>query len=377
MRIAIVGCGFVADYYLSTLPLHPQLELVGVMDRLSDRATKFAAFHSIPQVYPTLDELLADDRVEIVVNLTNPGSHYEVSKACLEAGKHVYSEKPFAMDMAQANELAAIAHAKGLHLSSAPCNVLSETAQTIWKALREKQVGTVRLVYAEMDDGLVHRMPYQKWVSQSGIAWPYKDEFEVGCTLEHAGYYTTWLTAFFGPAESVTAFSSCLVPDKQTDVLLDHNAPDFSVACIKFASGIVARLTCSIVAPHDHALKIIGDDGILCTDDCWFYGAPVYIKRMIKIRRKMFMNPLKQRYPLIKKPERKFRYRGAQQMDFSRGVAELAAAIQENRPSRLSTDYCLHNNEIVLAIQNALETGAPHQLTTTFGAIEPMLWAKP
>ncbi|MBD3881474.1 Gfo/Idh/MocA family oxidoreductase [Phormidium tenue FACHB-886] len=377
MRIAIVGCGFVADYYLKTLPRHPQLELVGIMDRLSDRATKFAAFHSIPQVYPTLEALLADDRVEIVVNLTNPSSHYEVSKACLEAGKHVYSEKPFAMDMAQANELVQIAEQKGLHLSSAPCNVLSETAQTVWKALREKQIGTVRLVYAEMDDGLVHRMPYQKWVSESGVPWPYKDEFEVGCTLEHAGYYTTWLTAFFGAAESVTAFSSCLVPDKQTEVSLDYNAPDFSVACIKFASGVVARLTCSIIAPHDHALKIIGDEGILCTDDCWFYGAPVYIKRMIKIRRKTLMSPFKQRYPLIKKPEGKFRYRGAQQMDFSRGVAELAAAIEEKRPSRLSTAYCLHNNEIVLAIQNALETGAPYKLTTTFDPIAPMPWAKP
>ena len=377
MRIAIVGCGFVADYYLKTLPRHPQLELIGVMDRISDRATKFAAFHSIPQVYPTLEALLADDRVEIVVNLTNPSSHYEVSKACLEAGKHVYSEKPFSMDMAQAIELAQLANQKGLALSSAPCNILSETAQTIWKALREKQVGTVRLVYAEMDDGLVHRMAYQKWVSESGTPWPYKDEFEVGCTLEHAGYYTTWLTAFFGAAESVTAFSSCLVPDKQTDTPLDHNAPDFSVACIKFASGVVARLTCSIVAPHDHVLKIIGDEGILCTDDCWFYSAPVYIKRLIKIRRKTFMNPLKQRYPLVKKPEGKFRYKGAQQMDFSRGVAELAAAIQEKRPSRLATDYCLHNNEIVLAIQNALETGAPYKMTTTFEPIEPMPWAKP
>ncbi|HEY9643463.1 MAG TPA: Gfo/Idh/MocA family oxidoreductase [Coleofasciculaceae cyanobacterium] len=376
MRIAIVGCGFVADYYLKTLPNHPELKLVGVMDQVSDRATKFAAYHSIAKIYSTLEELLADASVEIVLNLTNPRSHYEVSKACLEAGKHVYSEKPFAMAMSQAEDLVKIAEQRGLYFSSAPCNVLSETAQTIWKALREKQVGQVRLVYAEMDDGLVHKMPYQKWLSEAGTPWPYKDEFEVGCTLEHAGYYTTWLTAFFGPAESVTAFSSCLIPDKQTDVVLEPNAPDFSVACIKFASGIVARLTCSIVAPHDHALKIIGDDGILCTDDCWYYGAPVYIKRMIKIRRKVFMSPLKQRYPLVKKPSGKFN-KGSQQMDFSRGVAEMAAAIREQRPCRLSTQFSLHNNEIVLAIQDALETGTPHKLTTTFEPIEPMPWAKP
>lgn len=377
MRIAIVGCGFVADYYLKTLPNHPELKLMGIMDRVSDRATKFAAFHSIAKVYSTLEELLADSSVEAVLNLTNPRSHYEVSKACLEAGKHVYSEKPFAMEMAQAEDLVQVAEQRGLYLSSAPCNVLSETAQTVWKALREKQVGQVRLVYAEMDDGLVHRMPYKKWVSESGAPWPYKDEFEVGCTLEHAGYYTTWLTAFFGPAESVTAFSSCLVPDKQTDVKIEGQTPDFSVACIKFASGVVARLTCSIVAPHDHVLKIIGDDGILCTDDCWYYTSPVYIKRMISIRRKTLISPFKQRYPLVKKSTGKYKYKGAQQMDFSRGVAEMAAAIREQRPCRISTQFSLHNNEIAIAIQNALETGAPYKLTTTFDPIEPMPWAKP
>ncbi|QLE58464.1 Gfo/Idh/MocA family protein [Nostoc sp. TCL26-01] len=373
--IAIVGCGFVADYYLKTLPLHSTLELVGVMDRNSDRSSKFAAYHGIPRIYDSLEELLEDDNIDIVLNLTNPSSHYEVSHACLQAGKHVYSEKPLAMEMWQAEKLATLAEQKGLYISSAPCSLLSETAQTIWKALRENQVGTVRLVYAEMDDGLVHQMPYQRWMSESGIPWPYKDEFEVGCTLEHAGYYVTWLTAFFGPAETVSAFSSCLIPDKQTDVPLDINAPDFSVACIKFASGVVARLTCSIVAPHDHSLRIIGDRGILGIHDSWFYGAPVYIRRSINIGRKRLEGVWKQRYPLVKKAPR-LGYRGAQQMDFCRGVAEMAEAIAQNRPCRLSTRFSLHNNEIVLAIQNALETGSTYKMTTSFEPIEPMSWAK-
>ncbi|RAM51871.1 MAG: gfo/Idh/MocA family oxidoreductase [Hapalosiphonaceae cyanobacterium JJU2] len=373
--IAIVGCGYVADYYLKTLSLHPQLQISGVMDRISDRAYKLAAYYGIPRVYNSLEELLDDSQVDIVLNLTNPSSHYSVSKACLEAGKHVYSEKPLAMEMSQAEELVNLAQRQGLYISSAPCSLLSETAQTIWKALRENQVGTVRLVYAEMDDGLVHLMPYQKWVSASGTPWPYKDEFEVGCTLEHAGYYVTWLTAFFGPAQSVSAFSSCLIPDKQTELPLDVNTPDFSVACIKFTSGVVARLTCSIVAPHDHSLKIIGDTGILGIHDCWYYGAPVYIRRSINIRRKRFEGIWKQNYSLVK-PAPHFKYKGAQQMDFCRGVADMASAIIENRPCRLSAEFSLHNNEIVLAIQKSLDTGSPYKLTTTFEPIEPMSWAK-
>jgi predicted dehydrogenase len=168
MRIAFVGCGFVADFYLRTLSLHPELSLAGVMDRDEKRASAFSAFHSVRR-YVTLDELLEDKSVEAVVNLTNPASHYEVSKAALQAGKHVYTEKPLAMELAQAAELVELAERRGLYLSSAPCSLLGQTAQTVWKALRENAIGTVRAVYAEMDDGMVHRMPYRKWFSESGV----------------------------------------------------------------------------------------------------------------------------------------------------------------------------------------------------------------
>ena len=80
MNIAIVGCGFVADYYLATLPGHPELRLIGVTDRDPDRAARFAAFHAVPK-YDSFDDLRHDDRVELVLNLTNPKSHYDVTKA--------------------------------------------------------------------------------------------------------------------------------------------------------------------------------------------------------------------------------------------------------------------------------------------------------
>lgn len=375
MKIAIIGCGFVADYYLNTLPLHPELELTGVADLDEVRLKQFADHHQV-RTYPSTEALLADESVQIVLNLTNPRNHYEISKACLEAGKHVYSEKPLAMAIPEAKELVALAAERGLHISSAPCSLLGETAQTVWKALRNNVVGKVRLVYAEMDDGLVHKMPYQQWISESGKPWPYKDEFEVGCTLEHAGYYVNWLTAFFGPAVSVTAFSSCLVPDKETDMALEPpHTPDFSVACILFESGVVARLTCSIVAPHDHELKIIGDDGVLSIHDCWNYGDAVKVQKMIRIRRKVLMNPFKQKIPLVRKPV-KLKTKGAQQMDFCRGVAEMAAAITDQRPSRMAADISLHNNELAIAIQDSLETGGYYKMTTTFVPVIPMDWAK-
>jgi predicted dehydrogenase len=374
MNVALIGCGFVADYYVRTLENHPSLKILGVMDRDSARTEYFSQFHKLPK-YPSLEAVLADERVQIVINLTNPRSHYEVSKAALLAGKHVYSEKPLGMTFEEAKELVELAESKQLEISGAPCSLLGETAQTIWKALREQAVGQVSVVYAEMDDGFVPAMAYQTWLSESGIPWPYKDEFEVGCTLEHAGYYLTWLPAFFGSAVSVTAFADCTIPNKGVDHLDPPNTPDFSVACIKFASGVVARLTCSIVASHDHELRIFGDQGVMYTEDCWFYRSPVYIKRRLRIRRKTIEGPLAQRYPLVGPVTKRQKYRGAQQMDFARGIADLAEAIENKRSPRLSGRYSLHVNEMVLAIHYATAQGCTYQMKTDCPVVEPLPWA--
>jgi len=375
MNIAIVGCGFVADYYVATLPLHPELKLLGVTDRDPDRAHHFGTFHAVP-LYASLEALLSDDRVEIVLNLTNPDSHYIVSKACLQAGKHVYSEKPLAMNLEEARELVEMAEQRGLQISAAPCSLLGESAQTLWKALREQRIGEVYAVYAEMDDGLVHRMPYRKWASASGIPWPARDEFEVGCTLEHAGYVLGWLPAFFGPAISVTAFSSEQIKDKETDAPLTKHAPDFSVACIRFASGVVARLSCSIIASHDHGLRIFGRDGTLFVDDSWHYRSRVYLRRLLTIRRKMMMSPIKTHIPLLGRELPRIKSAGGQSMDFSRGVAELAHAIRASRLSRLSPRFSLHVTELALAMHQAGQNAGTYHVTSSFEPLAPMEWAK-
>jgi predicted dehydrogenase len=380
MRLAIVGCGYVADFYMKTLADYPQLELVGVMDRDPSRSKRFSDFHQV-HVFDTLAEILYNRQVDIVVNLTNPASHYEITKAALYAGKHVYSEKPLGMVLGEAEELVALAEQKGLQLAGAPCGILGETAQTIWKALREKRVGKVRLVYAELDDGPTHLMNIEDWKSDSGNPWPAKDEFEVGATLEHAGYYVTWLAAFFGPAKKVTSFVALNVPDK--GVSLNSAVPDFSVACIEFAEGVIARLTCSIFATHDHRLRIFGDQGVLSTNECWDYGSPVYLQKRTQRGLKLAKHPLlskfygftPQKIPLVRKPRFRFRSKHENRMDFARGVAELAAAITEKRSSRLSARFALHVNETVLAIQNPGEMGSLRVITSTFDPIPPMDWA--
>lgn len=383
MRIGFIGCGFTADHYFNGLKRYPNLELVAGTDRDQQRAAKYCAFHSIKHI-PTVDDMVADPSIEMVVNLTNSSSHYEVSKKCLEAGKHIYTEKPLATKFCQSKELVELAEAKGVYYSAAPCIILGETAQTVWRALRNKEVGQVRVVYAELDDGPLHLADPNTWRSESDAPYHYREEFEVGVTIEHAGYYLSWFTAFFGPAKTITAFSACVWPDKQMvpNEPLVVSTPDVSVACIEFESGVVARLTCSLVAPYNHVMKIIGDTGILTVEECWNYSSPVLLDKYGKNRFRAERYPITKKYPFIKNwlgphkvypPVKKYnlkkqlaRYR----QDYVRGIAELAHAITEKRPSLLPLDYCLHVTELAIAIQNA--DGKPYQVTTTFKPLEPL-----
>lgn len=372
VRIGFVGCGYVADLYLATLALHPELELVGVADRDADRARSMAV-RSGTRRYRDAEELVADDSIELVVNLTNPGEHHRVSRAAIEAGRHVYSEKPLATAMDEATSLVSLAAERGVQLSCAPCSLLGDTAQTLWRAIRAEAVGTVRVVYAELDDGMVHRMSFRRWVNGAGVAWPYRDEFEVGCTMEHAGYYLTWLVAFFGSARRVTSFAATLVPDKVPGESITY-APDFSVACIEFESGVVARLTNSVVAPHDHSLRVVGDDGILETKECWDYRSPVTSRRLVTVRRRTLLSPIKRHHRMPKASPKLPRSRGAASMDFCRGVAELASSIEAGRASILSASLALHVNELTLAIDGTLAGSGVTELVTRAEPVEPLPW---
>jgi predicted dehydrogenase len=366
MRIAIIGCGYVADFYLETLKAHPELTVAGVMDRNQERAEACAKHWGIAKVYVSLDDVLGDPSVELVVNLTNPRSHYAVSKAALLAGKHVYSEKPLAMNFEDACDLVDTAQRNGVRLSCAPCSVLSEVAHTLRRALRAGVIGIPRVAYAEIDDGMMHLGRYRTFRSKSGAPWPYKDEFEVGCTLEHAAYYVTWLISFFGPVRSVSSFASCLVKDKKTDVPLDLVTPDFSVACLQF-DGVVARLTCSIVAPHDRSLRIVGDGGVLSTAECWNYEEPVYLARATRLRGWGKRHKLdKLGIPGIARTRLKHAPSGYPKcsisMDFARGIASLAAAVRNGSEPPISESFSLHVNEVVLAIQR----GGTHRLISSY-----------
>jgi predicted dehydrogenase len=389
VKVAIVGCGYVADFYVATRHAHPELEWAGAWDQNADRldgCSKRWGLHA----FRSLDELCADATISLVLNLTNPRSHLEITRRCLEAGKHVYSEKPLAMTTAEAVGLAELARARGRQLSSAPCSVLSPPAQTVWHAIRAGAIGTVRLVYGNFDDGMI--APWQRpweWRNAAGVPWPAQDEFETGCTYQHAAYVLTWLAAFFGPARKVSGFAACLLADKGINV--QSMAPDFTVGCLEYGGGVVARVTCGLVAPRDKSLLIVGDDGVLAVANVRDERQRVLISRrddkptvaetwfaMVSSRFVRERAPLAsldrpwREYPRIG-PATESLVSAEKPVDFLRGPAELSAAVAAGRPCRLSTDLGVHTVELVERLQypDRFESKA---VMTSCAPMDPLPW---
>jgi predicted dehydrogenase len=186
---------------------------------------------------------------EILVNLTNPASHYEVTRAGLLAGKHVFSEKPMTTDLLRARELVELAEARGLRLECAPSTILGETAQTLWRAIQEGVVGRIHTVYTSFQIPFVNGVPAPK-EQDFPVEWPLEDEMDVGCAYEHAGYALSWLTSWFGPVLRMTSYTSLRRPDVPWFKLLEDSffvhrkrGPDLFVTCLSLTAGSTRRST--------------------------------------------------------------------------------------------------------------------------------------
>jgi predicted dehydrogenase len=287
------------------------------------------------------------------------------------------------MTIEDAEDLVRIAAERGLAITAAPCSILGEAALAAGQAIQNGRLGRVRLAYAEMEDSMVFRERFHDWRSPSGAPWPADDEFAVGCTLEHAGYYLTWLCAFFGPAQEITAFSARLFDQKGIPAPKGGWAGDFSVACLRFADGVVARLTCGLAAPKDRSLHVVGTEGTLTVTDGWNYRSGVWLRdpegrpmsRIPKLpqafgRIERYLpgrHWLGERLPLG--PNRAVTPGYPSRMDFSRGPAATAEALRAGKPVPMPADFALHITELALVAQDAARFPSPYKPRTAFAPL--------
>jgi len=347
-----VGCGNIAGRYAEAILAADGLELVAATDALPGRAEELVA-RSGGIAHPSLDALLADSSVDAVVNLTGVVAHVAVTRAALEAGKHVHSEKPLALRHGEARELVGLADERGLGLSSSPATLLGEAQQTMWKLVRDGAIGRVRVAYAEANWGRI-----ESW-------HPDPTTIHAAGAMADVGVYPiAILTAIFGPARSATAYATTLVPDR-TDLRGDPfsiEMPDFIVAVLELESGVVARVTASFyVGPgYQRGIELHGDDGILHLPDWLDFSSRVLHSPTGNADDYRDVELLRPGYPGT---------------DWSRAIVDLAAAVDDGRRPRASGEQAAHIVEILDAIDLSWREGGTVAIGSSFTPPEPLEWA--
>jgi predicted dehydrogenase len=351
VSVAIIGCGNIAGRYAEDMQTYAHIEVIGATDVDAVKAAQFADEHGI-HLYQDNADLLADSRVDLVVNLTTHHVHAAIIRQCLEAGKHVYSEKPLATAYVEARDLVKLAQQKNLRLGCSPFTLMGEAQQTAWKLIRDGRTGPVRLAYAEVNWGRI-----ESWHPAPG---PF---YEVGALFDVGVYPLTILTALFGPAKRVTAYGKVLYPDRVTKegVAFHIDTPDWVVSAIELHSGLVIRLTTNFYVGHHNkqtGIEFHGDLGSVYLSSWQNFDARVEFAEFGKQYETV---------PLLREP-----YSGT---PWGRGVADMTQAILENRPHRFTGEQAAHVVEILSAAATAARIGQPVEVLSNFTPPTPLDWA--
>ena len=348
MNIAIVGCGNIAGPYSKSIKGFDTLNLVGFYDIDASRAQAFAAEHG-GKAYSSLEELLADNEVETIVNLSIFQVHYEISKQALEAGKHVYSEKPLTLEYEQAKELVALAKAENLHLVCAPVTFLGEPQQAAMKHVADGTIGKPRLIYAEVNHGRI-----ESWHPNPA---PF---YEVGPNLDVGVYPLTLTTALLGPVKRLQAFATTLSAERVTKdgAAFTVKAPDYYVINLEFASGEIMRMTSNFYVSNKtkqaEGIEFHGDKGSL------------YLSSWFALNATLEYADFGESYSLLRDKTTD------DVINWAIGLNDFALALQENRAPRLQGAHAAHIVEILEATNTSVKTGQSVDLSSTFERPAPM-----
>ncbi|MBM7047987.1 MULTISPECIES: Gfo/Idh/MocA family protein [Rhizobium] len=356
LGVGIIGCGNISTTYFKLAPLFKGLNVLACADINMDAARLRAEEYKVKA--QTIDELLANDELDVIVNLTIPDAHFPVSKRILEAGKHAYSEKPLVLTLEQGEELRRIAKEKGLAVGCAPDTFLGGAHQLARKFIDDGGVGRIT-------SGSCHVM------SPGMEMWhPNPDFFFLpggGPILDLGPYYIANLINLIGPVKRVGAMTSMASPTRtitsepRNGETIPVKTPTTIQALLEFVSGATITLTASWdVWSHRHAnMELYGTEGSLYVPDPNFFGGTVEASGRDKD-----IKPLENwAHPFgIANQESpsgpRANYRTA-------GLADMAASLIDGRDARCSLDRTLHGVDVMTSI---LKSGAENRfvdLTTT------------
>lgn len=279
VRIGIVGIGAISGIYLENITTRfTEMEIVGVCDLIPERAQKAVENYGIPRQYATMYDMFADPSVEIVLNLTRPYEHYEVSKAALLAGKHVYSEKPLAATLEEGKELVRLAEENGLMLGGAPDTFMGAGIQTCRKLIDDGYIGTP--VGAA---GFMVCHGHESWHPDPDFYYQHGG----GPLFDMGPYYITALINLLGGVSAVSGMAKASFPQRMITSephkgeTITVRVPTHVAGLLQFGSGAVGTLfTTFDVHYWDSArLEVYGSEGTLIVPDPNGFGGPVRLFR--------------------------------------------------------------------------------------------------
>ncbi len=343
--VGVIGCGVISKAYMNAMKRFPQIELKAVSDMQQAPAEARAAEFGVPAL--RTDDLLRRDDIEIVVNLTVPLAHTDVSLAVLNAGKHVHSEKPIGVNMVEARKVMDLAEKKGLRVGCAPDTFLGGGHQTARKLLDDGAIGQ------PVGGSAFFMCPgHERWHPAPGFYYLRGG----GPMLDMGPYYITDLIQLLGPIRSVMGAATRLRSERivtsqpMNGAKIPVEVATHVTGVLEFQSGAAVSITMSFDVPkHKHTpIEIYGTKGSLIVPDPNRFGGEVQVAETGGD-----WQPVPHSHGHV---DGEFR---------SIGVADMAAGILNNRPHRASGALALHALEAMEAFQISSDEGRRVMLETT------------
>lgn len=359
LGIGVIGCGNISAAYMRLAPRFPDIEMRACADLDPDAAAARAAEFGLRATSPKA--LLAADDVDIVLNLTVPATHHAVSRAALEAGKHVYSEKPFVLSLEEGLSLQHLAEAQNLRVGSAPDTFLGGAHQLGRHLLDAGAIGEVTSGTCFVQSpGMEMWHPNPDFFFKAGG----------GPVLDLGPYYVSNLVQLLGPVARVTAMSTkgraerTIGSGPRAGETIGVETPTTIHAILAFASGAQVTFCASWdVWAHGHAhMELYGNEGTLFLPDPNFFGGEV---RLTHREETAALPSWEHPFARPNQEDGQANYRAA-------GLADMAQAISQGRDHRCSLAFSLHVVDVMLSILEAGESGQVMSLTTTCDRPAPL-----